>query len=589
MYKIFIIGQTAPFYSSLEHDLNDKYSSLTNGKTKVSFEYGLHENITQESSVKKLLENNYDVIIFDTQIPQEKVTIVSTLLVSILTNTSPLLISLLNAEQEYENIERSVLHNRCTYFFKSFDNLDIINYICTSISPEISKRNDLATVIYTDFFKVYELAKINLITREHVAFETKTKLSSDLHNINLPFLVEELHANKHFVNDKCISGSSIHSDFTYELTFNHFSAPIKKSMLKALEDDLQRKAYAGKISPSVCRGLNDIKRNSSIVIATDNDEKKKTIKKDDDIYLYSPPENLINYSKSILANWINSRTNKDDSCELSIIIYDANLNLIGDFLEGHFDKYSRVILKMDCENIEEDIKKHKPTLLTFQIDDKITLLSVTRGIQSLVKFRNYLPYILIFNNPIKNVIEFQNQLEYHFLISVGDKINSAFIDKILNLYKKKVIEQEDNKAKRLLSKVTKSIGEIEIDADDLFQYKLFPPYKDFNDYFLIEEEIEIIALTETEILFKMNNPPEIGRCFKVIKPIEMYLKVMPHRKASTEHEIQNTAKASITMLREVDKERIRRFINSVCNLDQNNKLFEKELLALKKEYFPEHH
>jgi hypothetical protein len=603
MYKIMIIGQRSNFASSLEKDFLEFYKKAQekDESEQEDTPKDFTTDIQYVEDLKKGLPGVIDIItdqkprlvIFEGDITKDyenrAIRFINT--IGSCPNTS--YISLLTEGRKYSDLEDNSLTSENIYFYKGIDHSDVFNYSVSILSPELVEKSNVAIAIYSDDLPLKELAKVTYVARDHAKIETNALLEEGIQKIDFPIHKEVFLSTKHKVSKKITDGTSSQFDHSYKLEFDHVNAPIKKSEKDTILFDLQEKNKDAKLSSELIATWEEQIKASSIIIATNSDSDKKEVAKevDEEDYYRNPPVDLINLSKSILASWVRENSSKQLGIQQTILVYDSKLAVRDDLLDYEYSNSKRIYIKSDAENIDRDIEKYKPSLIVLQNDDVNTLEDIKRAIASFINYRNYLPYFLIFNHSVDSVVDFQHKMEYHFLISVGDQINLPFIEKVRELFMKKMIESEDNKSNRMKKKIQKaSPGEFDdYEDEDFYNYKVFPEQLEVNDTFYIDSSAELVSITEHEIIFRMDTPPRVGKCFKLVYPFPMYIVVAPHIQTSAENHLKNCSRAIIYQMEENQKARLRRYVNSVANLDieTNSVLFTKEIMTLKKEYFPE--
>ncbi|PIK14832.1 MAG: hypothetical protein CES88_10885 [Halobacteriovorax sp. JY17] len=583
------VGQRLNFTSSLEKEL----TSFFQGKKSLVIDFIDYNNFTTFSLSEYIRKQSPQIVIFTDDETKEIEKKVVRHLGIIGENRHTNYISLLNAGHNYKINESDSLTGEIIFFYKGIDHSDVFNFIVSMTASDLVEKSNVAKAIYTESLPLKNLAKITYLARDHAKIETNAELATGVIKLDFPIHKDVFLSHKYKISTGITDGTSAQFSYSYKMEFDYANAPIKKSEKDSIILNLKEKSSDAKLPPDLINTWEEQIKTSSIVIATTgNTEKKEVIKEvEEEDYYRVPPTEIINLAKTFITNWVHQNSSKVLGIQQTILVYDSKLSIANDIFQIDETNAKRIYLKADAVEIEKDIDKFKPSLIVLQCDDVNTVEDIKRAIASFINYRNYLPYFLIFNNPIADVVEYQHKLEYHFLISVGEKINLDFIEKVRNLFEKKMIESETNKSNRMKKKVQKAHPVIfdEFVDDDFYNYKVFPESLNIQDTFFIETSSELISITEHEIIFRGSRQPSLGTCFKITHPFTIYIVVVPHIIDSAENELKNCSRGIIFQMKEHNKARLRRFVNSVANLDtqSNSALYAKEIMALKKEYFPD--
>ncbi len=268
-------------------------------------------------------------------------------------------------------------------------------------------------------------------------------------------------------------------------------------------------------------------------------------------------EDLINYHKKQLINWINENIYNSLEKKAKVLVIDREFHFFKDQL-----RTDRLPYTIRCSQFLTDIglelSRLEPQVIAFSLEpdnvkeSKNTNENLVQLVQVLKdKFPDPPPFLIVFNCKI-STSEMRQNFQYQNLLTYEGELLVEAMVRIGEIFDKK-LEKSHAQVKSLdrifLKKSNKaSLAELVI-------------------------PIKIIKLSETDMQFQSEQELPIGKNIRVRSPVDMFINIQPTKAKGKIPEYNGL----IHSIGEEDKKKLRRFVNSVFFREHDEKVLAEKV------------
>jgi hypothetical protein len=503
---------------------------------------------------------------------------------------------------------------------------DVVWDACTLAFPNETIDPEYARASLLESIKFYVDFRINYVSRDRLYLEgPKAMAVGD--KVELKWSIEEnILPSRNFKVEKMTAENLYYSEeFAYELSYEYADKMTQRKqneLIKKLNDPFRGKNDVD-IDLLEQASVEDEEEVSSALVLVDTDEDTSVLKfaEDDDSGTlennkaelsaedsgpYLPPsETLINVIKKRYTSWIKHYPSKGKSKNVKILVIQSSMKCLKKLNEPADQSSYKFIFQNNLVDIINEIRKYRAHIIVFEyesvptnLDSKIDPLNYNsaESLKEIFKcihlISGYFPYVVIFNNPTYTSQASRDAFEYAQIMVNPGEIDLPLVFNLAKIF-------EDNITKKLLALGTKKMQEFlrerfisksELKAEDFLEKKLFLSSEEDEAYLTLEQKLQLISMTESEVVFVYEGPElQMFRPYRFKIPIPMRVTLVPKKSTSPGLQIKNSYRGLIHAVGEKDKQKLRRFVNSVFSAvkDQQRELEKQELEELKKKYLLE--
>lgn len=483
-------------------------------------------------------------------------------------------------------IERVSLLGDIVYFYKTLEARDLAHCLQGLCAPEKTEPLKVARALYAIKFNIYEQVQIDYLTRKGASFLTNFKFQvNQSERMNLSLLPEVFHAHSHFIEE--VEAREIPSHFRnrYQVKFEYYNIPARQ---KGLTNTLAKAKYEMrfvKIPPEFVSAVKAAEKASSILLVAQETPAEEIIDNNDAL------EKLKLMGETSYFNWfwqeVQNKTNTDP---INLTIYDKKFKLLQNGDTKLVAQNIRIRYRHHVNDVATEIANDYPHVLAINFQDIANLDEIRQLLDEFVYFKNYFPYVIIFNSSLP-AAQIRDELHYHFIVVAPIDINEDFLIKVSNLYRKKHEVALQKRAKRLLNKIEPAAIAAfeEFEEEMIIDHRLYLGLEHENSLFEQPMEVELISITENEVIFRSPEEIEIGRIFKMTNPITMQIVLVPHLPEQAEARIEKCYRGLIHLINEDDKQALRKYVNAVAQMNTKDRssLTTEQIKELINQYFIE--
>lgn len=578
MKKILYLGKLDKYVSNLESKLK------LNSKLLLTFLFDPKGNL--KLSIEQILRVKPDLIIFeyDKNLPHLRKLM---RLVKLNAELAVQHFICLAPEQARKDLDKRAYLGDMIYFIKTIEQEDIIYCIKSLLIPEEVKNQEAAKAFFHDKLQIKQLIRISSINKTHLKIEANRSWNEgDMIRFEVPYMGSIFRAPKHKLVSKTSGDSVNHFKYQYRLDYQYHTNPLKPEDRTRLLAEYRYKLQELSIGELIYDAIDEIdKKPKSLLLVSD--KKESSLKTDDD----SPAaaqRNLEICTKSYFFNWLLQESKDKPYYQDTISVYDQKYALLGPGTSKLDQINSTVLIQPLILDPKVDIVRNKPSIIVVCCDESNNYDKILEIVAATTLVRDYFPFILLFNYVGLDVETLRHSLQYHFVIATKADINESVILKLLELYRSKKMEKELKKATKSFETLKqKSLKTDHLTEKVFLEHKIFKTLDDLDCLNQYPINIEMIWMSEFEIIFYSNERLEIGEIYSLELPISIQILIVPHIVNSKETHVENCYRGLIHYVDELDKQALRRFVNHVSNIytARSTALTEEEIIEIKKQYF----
>lgn len=370
--------------------------------------------------------------------------------------------------------------------------------------------------------------------------------------------------------------------YRYYLNFKFLSDEMKHEERQKLIKEYNYMLKSSGINKQLYEGIEEVTKPKKISLVV-NESKKSNNDEDD--------ENSLNNVELMAKCFFRHQLGMDYVNQLYphdfVAIYDSNYSLLKSGCELLKDEKIATFMHHQVIDADAELKRDQPTLIVVMLDEQNTIEKVSDLIKATTKIRDYFPYIVLFNYNGIAVEALRDQLEYHFIVAMPGAPREDVISRMVQIYRNKRIDKEQKRTQRILEELCKITPSARsLDTRFLHEYEVTKDLSDSKSFFFFEEKVELLAISEFELVFASNENYETGEIINLDIPVSMSLLVYQSQDNSSSSKGGKVYRGLIHFVSEEDKSSIRRFVNAVVKMNESSQSLTKEALEkMKKEYF----
>jgi hypothetical protein len=256
-------------------------------------------------------------------------------------------------------------------------------------------------------------------------------------------------------------------------------------------------------------------------------------------------ERKLDESIEKMKSWLEANDTISAPKNTRVLVIDNNLSFYKDQVKT--DQYPYMIrCQPHLLEHDDEIMRLRPLIIAIHLDSPAEVeqnhfkvfndnTQLKLIMQSVLKIKNYQPYVIIFNCPIPSP-EIQNAFKYEKILTHTDQRHPELTLQMASLLDKKIQRTPvvDNQPGVYLDKLNPaSVVEISLEA-------------------------KLIKISEADLYFTTNEIIYDHTTFRVSYPVPMFITVIPQKKPE-----KDVYYGLIHGITEADKNQLRKFINSV--------------------------
>jgi hypothetical protein len=489
-------------------------------------------------------------------------------------------------EQHMDELRKLSCISNIVYFVRGIEVDDITYYLKCLLLPDDSTSEQAARAFFHNKINLFESLKVRSIGRDFAEIESNRgwENGSEI-NLELPG-TSEVHVSRTQTLEQRID-SDIQSGFRfhYKIYYKFDVLKFKPDYRHTILEEMRYKLSSEIIDETVFKSVLDIdKRSKTISLVT----KKAEVPQDEDPRK-SILKSLENCCRSLLLNSIYKNFNIEKYYFNTISIYDHQLSTI-DSSYDNLDKLGTIInWRMGVLDAAAEIRKDKPSVIVINYSSVNGFEQVKQVAAATTQFRDYFPFILLFNFHEADIDAYRHTVQYHYIIGTTIPINENLISKLITTYRTKRMSKEQPKAAANLKELMSFTPYFQGTENVFLDLKNFYHPTDTAGIVETKHPIEIIWMSEFEIVFFSKSFLTSGEIYSIEIPIRFNIVIVPHIPESRESSIKDCYRGLIHFIKENDKQAVRRFINHVLDLSETRKssIKEDEIKEIKRQYFGE--
>lgn len=487
---------------------------------------------------------------------------------------------------------KEIAYGNYIHFYKSFEIKDIVYTLESLLLDNHTEPQDVVKAFYSAQMDFLTTARIYRFDRNSAFIQSNIKYKKPIEVFNFPFFNEIFQSHRHKITRSKLKRFDGKFKYSYDLEFLYYSKPIKHDKVKSHHLECEYELEERPVKAEFVEKLIALEEKQKNTLLIKKDEPQIDRVKLEENYVMAPNELVVKRKALFLNKMVEEGQNKLGSV-MNLSIYDSTFELLNDEIFCFKDINYNVVLRGNSKNMRDELEADRPEVIGIFCNEINGVETAREILKNLVHIKNYFPYICFFNMPNAREIEaIRDSLQYHFIIANPGKVNSDFLHRVCEIYKKKFFESELNKAKKRIDRIFKENPLLVPICPELKGEHLVNHWCDYTraleaSTFFSVIKAELISINEFEIVFKSDDVFEIGQIFKITDPIAMHVVVVPHFKNSEESRIKNCYRGALHYLKESNKEAIRRYVNSIysINNDVKSSLTDEEIFKLKRQYF----
>jgi hypothetical protein len=473
------------------------------------------------------------------------------------------------------------------YFIKSFEVDDVMYCIKSLLAPDMVRSGNVAKAFYADHMKMQEIVRVYYLARNHALIHTNRFFKNGSIPIDFPYYKELFYSMKHKISKQDTSSIHSHFKYSYQMEYQYFTYNLKKEDRDKVMSNFKYDLETAEIKPDLFEHILEVDKPKMMILASDKQEDEDDTFDDEEEGKIV--QELTHLAKTTHFNNLLKATDGKPYTLDNITIYDRNYALLKKGTPLLKEEFTSIQMRYGSNDPMLEVKRDKPSVLVVHWDEVNNFDVVKQLITATTQMIDYFPFVMLFGYKDEMSIEvLRDKLEYHFVVATKAPVHEELIIKMLTLYRTKLMEKDMKKtAKKMAQLRDKNYDAFLLDDKLLLDYKIYKDVNDEESLFFYPVDIELLWISEYEIVFKSAFHLEVGEVFKVSEPVDMQVIIVPHIEGSTEASTEACYRALIHWVKESDKQSLRRFVNNVAKLNatKNSTLSEKEIVAMKKQYF----
>ncbi len=405
-----------------------------------------------------------------------------------------------------DQVKESFLSGVNVNHIKSAETFDVVFDAISLIKPGQAKEHGYATAKISKELVAGHLCKVGFIASDLIHFETNLNLSP----------AEELKVKHHWVQKKLIPSNLVKiKSSSQSLLFYNFKYAVDAQF--AWVDPL-------------------------IKIEGDDPQRIKELE--------GEREHAVTKAKKALAAWLEDNTDRSQQKTVRVLVIDREMIFYQNL--GRTDKYGYAIrCQPFLKDIAAEIDGQRPQVIALALDvpkegEKIegplNDMSMLGSIISFLKQKlaKDPPFLVVFNATATSK-ELQASFAYPQIMAVDSPVGPEILLKMASVFDKKL-------------KTAVAVQTTEIPSPRVFIKKTHP-----MSIAEIEEVINLVQISETDLVFNCNRALPVGTVLRVEDPFVGYITVAEHPqlgKAPSYYGVVNG-------IGETEKKSLRRFVNSI--------------------------
>jgi hypothetical protein len=405
-----------------------------------------------------------------------------------------------------EQMKESFLSGLNINHIKSAETFDVVFDAVSLISPGQAKEHGFATAKIAKELTLAHLCKIGFVAGDLVHFETNLNLSQG----------GEFRLKHHWVQKKLIPSTLVRvKNSSQSLVFYHFKYAVDAQFVW--------------VDP---------------VVKVEGDDPQR-IKE-----LEGERDHAVVKAKKAMHAWLEDNTDRSQQKTVRVLVVDREFTFYQNL--ARTDKYGYAIrCQPFIKDISLEIDGQRPQVIAFSLDvpkEGVTLeapLNDMAMLQSIILFvkQNFPkdpPFFVVFNSTAASK-ELQASYQYPQIMAYSGPVGPEVLLKMASVFDKKL---KDAVAKQGM----------EIPEPKVFIKKTSP-----MSIGEIEEVINLVQISETDLVFTCNRALPVGTVLRLEEPFAGYITVAEHPQLGKAPAYY----ALVNGVGEIEKKTLRRFVNSI--------------------------
>ena len=487
-------------------------------------------------------------------------------------------------EQHMDELRKISSISNVVHFVRGIEVDDITYYLKCILLPDDITSEQAARAFFHNKINLFESLKIRSIGRDFAEIESNRgwENGSEI-NLDLPGTSEFHMCRTQTLEQR--SDSDIQSGFRfhYRINYKFDVLKFKPDNRPSILEQIRYKLSSEIIDETVYKSVLDIdKKSKTISLVT-----KKAEAPQDEDPRKSILKSLENCCRSQLLNSLYKKLNPEKYYFNTISVYDHQLSTIDSSYENLEKLGTFINWRMRVIDAAAEIRKDKPSVIVISYSSVNGFEQVKQVAAATTQFRDYFPFILLFNFHEPDIDAYRHTVQYHYIIGTTIPINENLISKLITTYRTKRMSKEQPKAAANFKDLMNITPYFKGTENVFLDLKNFYHPTDTAGIVETMHPVEIIWMSEFEIVFFSKSIFTNGEIYSIEIPIRFNIVIVPHIAESRESSIKDCYRGLIHFIKENDKQAIRRFINHVLDLSETRKssIKEDEIKEIKRQYF----
>ncbi len=578
MKKVLYLGREDKFFQNLKVSFQDNKEILIDHAEPAS---NLLEII---KTIKKYSPN---IILYENELFQH----LSPKILSMVRNNPKLKVTFFIAlceEIEKNQPGKHFSLNDVIYFIKGIETEDVEYCIKSLLLPSQAQVKVTPKVLLNDKIVLNQALRVVYLARDHALIESNLDVSNGtILSIIFPYQKEVFKSTKHKLIEKSQTGIVSHFRFNYHLEYQYLTMPLKHDDKNKIVMDMEYDLREKPITTKLYKILEDTnKKPKKLILAQDKIEKPSApqLEKEKDLL----HETAVLASKAFFLNWLIEKSAGLPLFNDTVTVYDPNQTLRRQDSSLLKQSHLNIIERESIEKPAEEILKDRSSLIVICYNKENTNEKISQLINATTQLKDYFPFFLIFNYADLTNEILRDKMAYHFIVATKIDIEETTIQKMLQVFQKKRMDKENNRTKTLMSNLRKKdLDFFKIEENLLQDFKIFKDMDDKDSIFFYRFEVEIVWISEFEIVFKSNHKLNSGDILSTNNSLKIQILIIDHIKDSKESMMKGCYRGIIHFIDEANKTKLRRFINEVTQINstRESEITLQETSDIKKKYF----
>lgn len=501
------IGNDDQYWSKLKSRFAKDYADFS-----LSF---INQHVDENFEPRKTFVETYEqaphIVYIDFSIEEKKCLYFCKLYTRNNTTRLSSLVALHEYGKGWGNINKCLLASVRINHFKSGEVQDVVYDPVTLLNVDLAK--DPEYVYGKDFgkFALKQILRVSYVEDDLYHVETNSKL--ELGKV-LPFdghpLNHLMESNRFYIKTFSDTDLYYNSRFSYDLEFAYGA----DNFFQVTEESwLLYKKY--KDRPVECKDETG-KRYKDIV----DDVKKRKSK--------------VRVIREEIRNWIEEHSDTIMPKKLKVMVIDNSMKIFSELDQDNANFKFSINIQNSITEDNYQIKRTKPHLIVIHYDDVNNMKSIQGLISKFKAFKDYAPYVLIFNYTAAD--EISNFVDYKNILTFKGDVELETI--------KKMATTLDNK-----QHLSDSKGRVYFETSSPQSIMTYT------------RDVKVLTMTESIIYFISEVEIPMWTTFIMEQPTKMLVTVVPHKTSGKFSSQKNCYRAMISALGESEKMILRQAIN----------------------------